>query len=254
MLGLAMNTSGGIPSGPAAFFFSCFMTLTISMCLGWFSSVTRGCWVIFTSCSCSWAGVDKILPKCSCHLWTCSTAVNCLPSFPLTVEVALMKLFFASCLVMLYRSWGFLRSAAFCAAYAWFSAHILLSFLAVFLADLLASQYCLLRLVFSVSLSAFNNLPLISLRFTILPHVSSEIQSFLLIFLLPNISSLASRRAVQMLCHFFSVLSLAFPLPLMLRLYCLYSVARALFVEIGCTTTRWGWHLVKLALAPRTQY
>ena len=121
-----------------------------------------------------------------------------------------MKLFFASCLVILYRSWGFLRSAAFCAACARFFAHILLSFLAAFLADLLASQYCLLRLVFSVSLSVFNNLPLISLRFAILPHVSSEIQSFLLIFLLSNSSSLVFRRAVRMLRHFFSVLSLAF--------------------------------------------
>ena len=121
-----------------------------------------------------------------------------------------MKLFFASCLVIQYRSQGFLRSAAFCAACARFSAHILLSFLAAFLTDLLASQYCLLRLVFSASLLAFNNLPFISLRFAILPHVSSEIQSFFLIFLLPNISSLASRRAIRMLCHFFSVLSLAF--------------------------------------------
>ena len=50
----------------------------------------------------------------------------------------------------------------------------------------------------------------ISLCFTVLPHVSSEIQSFLLILLLPSISSLASKMAVWMLCHFFLVLSLAF--------------------------------------------
>ena len=123
---------------------------------GGFSFIARGCLVVFMSCSCSWAGADKISPKCSCHLCTCSsTAVSSLPSFPLTWEAALVKHFFASCLVLLYKSREFLRSAAFCAACAKFSAHVLLSFLAAFLTDLLASQYCLLKFVFSVSLSAF---------------------------------------------------------------------------------------------------
>ena len=169
-----------------------------------------GCWVVFRSCSCSWAGADKISPKCSYHLCTCSTAVICLPSFPFTREAVLVKLFFANCLIILYSSREFLRSAAFCAACAKFSTHILLSFLPVFFTELLAARYCLLRFIFSVSLSACSSLPLISLHFALLPHVSSEIQSFLLVFLLPSISSLASRRAVWILCDFFLVLSLAF--------------------------------------------
>ena len=72
VLGHAVNISGGISSGSAAFFFSCFMALTISVCLGGFPFITMGCWVVFQSCSCSWAGADKISPKCSCHLCTCS--------------------------------------------------------------------------------------------------------------------------------------------------------------------------------------
>ena len=70
-----------------------------------------------------------------------------------------MKLFFANCLVILYSSQEFLRSAAFCAACAKFSTHVLLSFLAAFFTKLLASWYCLLRFVFSVSLTAFSSLP-----------------------------------------------------------------------------------------------
>jgi len=65
-----------------------------------------------------------------------------------------VKLFFASCLVILYSSRECLRSAAFCAASAKFSTHVLLSFLAAFFTDLMAFRYCLLRFIFSVSLSA----------------------------------------------------------------------------------------------------
>ena len=83
-----------------------------------------------------------------------------------------MKLFFANCLVILYSSWEFLRSAAFCAACAKFSTHVLLSFLAALFTDLLTFRYSLLRFIFSVSLAASSNLPLISLRFAILLHVS----------------------------------------------------------------------------------
>ena len=60
--------------------------------------------------------------------------------------------------------------------------------------NLLTYQYCLLRFVFSISLTGFSSLPLISLRFAILPHVSSEIHSFLQVFLLQSISSLASKK------------------------------------------------------------
>ena len=120
-------------------FFSCCMALTISVCLGGFSFITMDCWVVFRSCSRSWAGADKISPKCSCHLCTCSsTAVICLPSFPFAREAVLAKLFFANCLVILYSSREFLRSVA-CAK---FSTHVRLSFLAAFFTALLASRYC----------------------------------------------------------------------------------------------------------------
>jgi len=44
VLGHAMNISGGITSGPAACFLSCFMALTISVCLGGFSFIPMVCW------------------------------------------------------------------------------------------------------------------------------------------------------------------------------------------------------------------
>ena len=94
---------------------------------------------------------------------------------------------------------------------------LVLSFIPIFLYlslllfyAVLASRYFLLRFVFSFPFTAFNSLPLNSFRFAILPLVSSEIHSFLLVFLLPSISSLASKRAVWILCHFLSVHSLAF--------------------------------------------
>jgi len=62
-----------------------------------------------------------------------STAVICLPSFPFTRKAVLVKLFVANCLVILYRSREFWRSAAFSAPCAKFSTHVLLSFLAAFL-------------------------------------------------------------------------------------------------------------------------
>ena len=128
-----MNISGEITSRPAAYFFSCFMALTISVCLGGFSFITMGCWIVFRSCSRSWAEAEKISPKCTCHLCTCSsTTVICLPSFPFTREAVLVKPFFANCLVILYSSREFLRSAAFCVACAKFSTHALLSFLPAF--------------------------------------------------------------------------------------------------------------------------
>ena len=60
-----------------------------------------------------------------------------------------------------------------------------------------------------------------------------------------RLQSVASRQAWP------SAGGTAFPLSLMLRLYRQCSVARASFVDTGCTVVRWGWHLVKLTLTPQ---